>query len=563
MRIGGGSIGGKAHGLVKAAAALYRHVAPESHPGLNVGIPITTVLATDLFDAFMERNSLYKIALSGASDDRIALAFQKADLPVEYLGDLRALVEQTAGQPLAVRSSSLFEDDLTHPFAGIYETKMIPNNDADPNARFRHLVEAVKFVYASTFFSPATSYLRAIDARPEDEKMAVIVQEVVGTRRGERFYPNVSGVFRSYSYYRGGAAKPEEGIVYLALGLGKAIVDGGASWPYSPAHPKARPPVTIGELMKNTQLRFWAVNMGKLAAYDPTRETEYLVEAGLEEADYDNTLRFVASTYDASRDRLVPGVGVDGPRILDFSPLLDLRLWPLNDLIARLMDALQKSAGTAVEVEFAMTMPPDPDEPARFAFLQMRPMMTPKEQIDLPENVEETGNILLASERVMGNGLVDSIRDIVYVRPDRFDSKLTQRIASELDIMNRKLQDASRPYLLIGFGRWGSSDPWLGIPVNWGQIAGAKVIVESTLEGMNVELSQGAHFFHNISSFGVSYFAAHHKSIPGIDWEWLSRQRLVDETDLVRHVELEEPLLVKVDGRTGRGAIWTRAGSTP
>lgn len=557
MRMGDGAFGGKAQGLINARFVLDEELRPEEFPQLDIEIPATTVITTGLFDRFMDRNGLYETALSGASDDRIALAFQKGDMPVEYLGDLRSLAEETAGRPLAVRSSSLLEDALAHPFAGIYETKMIPNNQPDPNARFKNLTEAVKFVYASTFFRAAASYLRAIDKTPQDEKMAVIVQEVIGDRYGERFYPQLSGVCRSYNYYRTGSAKPEEGVVNLALGLGKTIVDGGITWSYSPSHPRARPPfASTGELMKNTQLRFWAVNMGKPLEYDPTKETEYLLEARLEDADYDDSLRFVASTYDASRDRLSPGVGVKGPRVLDFAPILDLGLWPVNSVAKRLLDMFERSVGSAVEIEFAATFPRSGDQKARFAFLQVRPAMVSTERVDLPANMNESANLLLASERVMGNGVVDSLRDVVYVKPDVFESRLTRKIAEELDAVNRALQKTRKHYLLIGFGRWGSSDPWLGIPVNWGQISGAKAIVESTLEGMNVEPSQGTHFFHNIASFRVSYFTVHHESVPGIDWDWLSNQRLAGDTGLVRHVELDDPLLVKVDGRVGQGAIW-------
>jgi hypothetical protein len=557
MRIGDGALGGKALGLVEARTILDAQPPPDAHPKMRIEIPTTTVLTTDLFDAYMDRNRLYETALAGAPDDRLALAFQKGDLPVENLGDLRALAEQTAGHPLAVRSSSLLEDALAHPFAGIYETKMIPNNEADPNTRFSRLVEAVKFVYASTFFRAAAGYLRAIDKSPRDEKMAVIVQEVVGERHGDRFYPHVSGVCRSYNYYRTGPARPEEGVVNLALGLGKTIVDGGISWSYSPAHPRARPPfASMSELLENTQLRFWAINMGRPPAYDPTKETEYLLDAQLGDADYDDSLRYVAATYDAARDRLTPGVGADGPRVLDFSPLLDLELWPVNAAIKHLLETFERATGGAVEIEFAITFPKDAGGAAQFAFLQVRPMLVSKERVDLPENVNETANVLLASDRVMGNGVVDSLRDVVYVKPDRFESRLTPRIAEELDGINRTLHDQGKPYLLIGFGRWGSSDPWLGIPVQWGQISGARVIVEAALEGMNVEPSQGAHFFHNISSFQVSYFTVRHDSAPGVDWRWLATQRTTHETDWVRHVELDEPLLVKVDGRVGRGAIW-------
>jgi len=562
MCIGDGELGGKALGLIGAQSVLGRRPPEGRFAELDIDIPATTVLTTELFDAFMERNGLYETATSGEPDERIAHAFQNGDLPVEHLGDLRSLAEQTAGRPLAVRSSSLLEDALAHPFAGIYETKMIPNNQPDANARFLRLTEAVKFVYASTFFRAAAGYLRAVDKTARDEKMAVIIQEVVGEKHGERFYPHLSGVCRSYNYYRTGAAKPEEGVVNLALGLGKTIVDGGVSWSYSPAHPRIRPPfATINELMKNTQLSFWAVNMGKSPPYDPTKETEYLVEAGLDAADYDDTLRFVASTFDPARDRLSPGTGAKGARVLDFAPLLDLELVPINPALKFLLDSFEDAAGTAVEIEFAMTFPKKSGHAARFAFLQVRPMMVSKEPVDLPPNVKETPGLLLASDRVMGNGVIDSLRDVVYVKPDAFEARRTPQIAEELDDINRKLLQARKPYLLIGFGRWGSSDPWLGIPVNWGQISGAKVIVEATLEGMNIEPSQGAHFFHNISSFLVSYFTVHHSSVTTIDWKWLSEERIAEETDWVRHVELDRPLLVKVDGRSGQGAIWHSDGN--
>jgi len=557
MRIGSGALGGKAQGLVDARSVLDAWPSSERSYDLDVEIPTTTVLTTELFDAFMERNGLYEIALSGASDDRIALAFQKGSLPVEYLGDLRALAEQTAGRPLAVRSSCLLEDALAHPFAGIYATKMIPNNQSDADMRFHRLVEAIKFVYASTFFRDALSYLSAIGKGPRDDKMAVIVQEVVGSRHGDRFYPELSGVCRSYNYYRTGKAKPEEGVVNLALGLGKTIVDGGISWSYSPAHPKARPPfASVGDLMKNTQLRFWAVNMGRPPAYDPTKESEYLLEASLTDADYDDTLRFVASTYDAARDQLSPGVGIKGPRVINFAPILEFEMSPVNAVVSALLELFESRTGSAVEIEFAIAFPQDGEEKGRFAFLQVRPMMVSRERVDIPADVTGTDHLLLSSERVMGNGVIDFLRDIVFVKPDTFESRLTARIADELDAINRELRRVDKQYLLIGFGRWGSSDPWLGIPVNWGQISGAKVIVESTLEDMNVEPSQGAHFFHNISSFRVSYFTVHHESVPGINWTWLAKRKTAGETELVRHVELDAPLLVKVDGRVGRGAIW-------
>ncbi len=558
-RIGQGSVGGKASGLLRIHDILLERLDPATFPSLVVDVPTLTVLSTDLFDAFMDRNRLHEVALSGAPDDRIAAAFQRADLPAELVGDLRALVEQVH-TPLAVRSSSLLEDALYRPFAGVYATKMIPNNQLDADARFRKLVEAVKLVYASTFFAGARSYLRATDHPAGSEKMAVIVQEVVGRRHGDRFYPDLSGVARSYNFYRSGAARPEDGVVNLALGLGKTIVDGGLVWSYSPAHPRAGPPYgSVGELIDQTQVDFWAVRMGKPPEYDPLRETEYLVRAAIGDAEADGTLRRVASTYDPASDRLSPGTGPDGVRVLNFAPILVLEEEPLNDLLRRLLAICEESLGEKVEIEFALAFPTTREQPARFGFLQVRPLVVSHGYVDVTDEDLARQGPLLASESVMGNGTVDDIRDVVYVRPDRFEARRTREVAEQIAALDRVLGEARTPYLLVGFGRWGSSDPWLGIPVEWGHISGAKAIVEATLTSMNVDLSQGSHFFHNISSFGVSYFCVRHDGPHAIDWDWLGRQRVVAETELVRHVRLDEPVVVRVDGRTGRGVIRPRA----
>jgi len=554
-RIGCGAVGGKGAGLLRIHQLLLASLEPGTFPGCAVEIPTLTVVATDMFDAFMERNRLRDAVAEGPPDDRIAGAFQRADLPTELLGDLRALVQQVH-RPLAIRSSSLLEDALYRPFAGVYGTKMIPNNQLDPDARFRRLVEAVKYVYASTFFANARRYVRMTDHRIEDEKMAVLIQEVVGRRHGDRFYPDVSGVARSYNFYRSGHAQPEDGVVSLALGLGKTIVDGGLVWSYSPAWPRAAPPfASAAETLAQTQSEFWAVNMGKPPAYDPIRETEYLLQAGLADAEQDGTLHHVASTYDPASDRLTPGTGRPGPRVVTFAPLLVHEVAPLNAVVRRLLVDSEQALGEKVEIEFALTIGDEAEPVGRFGFLQVRPLVVSQEFVELTDDDLRPAGLLLASDNVMGNGTVRDIRDIVYVRPERFEPRFSRLVAPEVAARNDALVGERRPYLLIGFGRWGSSDPSLGIPVAWGQIGGAKAIVEATLPAMNVDLSQGSHFFHNISSFQVSYFCVRHDGADRLDWDWLARQRAVAETDFVRHVCLDAPLVVKVDGRTGRGVV--------
>jgi hypothetical protein len=554
-RIGTGSVGGKASGLLFIKDILDARLDAAPFKPFDVSVPRLTVITTEVFDQFLDQNRLRELAESGLPDDRLAHAFQRGDLPVSLLGDLRALVEQVH-TPLAVRSSSLLEDALHEPFAGVYATKMIPNNQLDADTRFRRLAEAVKFVYASTFFAGARSYIRMTNHAVAEEKMAVIVQEVVGRRHGARFYPDVAGVGRSYSFYRSGHTRPEDGVVNLALGLGKTIVDGGCSWTYSPAHPKAPAPFgSVRDLLRQTQTEFWAVNMGKPPEYDPTRETEYLLKGSLPDAVADETLRYLVSTYDPQSDRLAVGLRRGGAPVLTFAPLLTLDQLPFNPLVRRLLAICEDALDAAVEIEFAVTLDDERDE-ARFGFLQVRPMVVSDEAIEVPAAPLPGTREIVRSDAVMGNGGIDTIRDVVYVKPERFEARRTPDIARELSALNTALVEAAVPYLLVGYGRWGSSDPWLGIPVAWADINGARAIVEATLPSMRVDLSEGSHFFHNISSFRVSYFSVRHGE-EAIDWAWLAAQETVAETTFVRHVRAREPVRVRVDGRIGRGIIVT------
>lgn len=566
--IGDGAIGGKAKGLGFIKRVLAEACPAGTIPDVAVSIPRLTVVGTDVFAEFMERNGLREIVASGAPDDRIAHAFQKAELPVRIVGDLRALIAEMR-TPLAIRSSSLLEDALSHPFAGTYATKMIPNNQPDVATRFQRLVEAIKFVYASTYFRDAQSYRRAIGESAADERMAVIIQEVVGRRHGDRFYPTVSGVIRTYNFYPTGPARPADGVVHLALGLGKTIVDGGMTWSYCPAYPRHGPPHgSVHELMKNSQTTFWAVHMGPPPPYDPINEAEYLVQGNLADAEYDGVLRRVASTYSAESDRLVLGTGVPGPRVLTFAPLLDLEDVPLNRVIERVAAACKAAVGSDVEIEFAMTLDHPGDSaaggdttarrtgpPHRFGFLQLRPTRVADETVEVGGEELAGPRVLAATECVLGHRLLEDVCDVVYVKPSSFEARHTRAVAAEIEAINQRLADEGRFYVLIGFGRWGSSDPWLGIPVTWPQISAARVIVEATLPDMNVDPSQGSHFFHNLTSFRVPYLTVRHTGPHGIDWGWLDRLPAVQEAAFVRHVRTPAPLCVKVDGHAGRGVI--------
>jgi len=381
-RIGGGAIGGKASGLAFAQRVVNERFPDHLFESIEVSVPRLVVIGTDVFDAFMSRNDLYDIALDDIADDRIANAFQRAEFPAEFAGDLRALIGSVRS-PLAIRSSSMLEDAMYEPFAGVYGTKMTPNNQPDTDTRYKKLVEGIKFVYASTFFREAKAYGSMTGHSPSEEKMAVIIQEVVGRRCDDRFYPTLSGVGRSFNFYAFGHAQPEDGVVDLALGLGKAIVDGGLVWTYCPEYPRANPPFTTSELIKQTQTEFWSVNMGKPPAYDPIHESEYLAKSGLAEAEYDGSLSMLASTYQPQNDRIVMGIGSEGPRVLDFAPILRLSDILLNDLTKILLSTCSEELGAPIEMEFAVTIDPRGKAQPRFGLLQVRPMVVSEEEVEV------------------------------------------------------------------------------------------------------------------------------------------------------------------------------------
>ncbi len=551
-RLGDGEIGGKARGLVDVRQTLAGVVDGGDYPGVELGIPSMTVLTTSLFERFVAENDLEKLSLEDMSDERIAHAFQQGSLPIEHVGDLRALADEVT-QPLAVRSSSLLEDALGRPFAGVYATKMLPVHELSSADRFRRIVEAIKLVWASTWFRSARRYREAAGRSTADERMAVILQEVVGSRHEDRFYPDFSGVARSWNYYPMGGASPDEGIIQLALGLGRTIVDENIGWCFSPRRPLAPPPfASARDRVKVTQSNFWAVNLGNVPSYDPVNELEYLVRGDLKTAEWDGTLSHIASTYDPESDRLVPGVAAAGPRVVDFSPLLEYSEWPFAALLRDVLAAGEESVGAPVECEFAVTFSGDR---LRIGFLQIRPMVIPGGEAEVALGEMDGAETRIRSDHVLGHGTIEGVTDVVYVRPDRYDPARNRETAAELAEFDRRLREAGRPYVLIGFGRWGSSEPWLGIPVTWGDIAGARVIVEAALPGIVVDPSQGSHFFHNLTSFGVPYLFIPDGAGPAIDWEWLDGCQRIDESEHVRHARTDRPLDVRVDGRAGRAVV--------
>lgn len=556
-KIGNGRVGGKAQGLIFIKDVLENNSSLEEFrkEGIKINIPKMVILTTEVFDDFMKENNLFETAYSETSEDsQIGIEFQKASFPVEYIGALRAIVSKI-NNPLAIRSSSLLEDAMFEPFAGIYGTKMIPNNDFDVDFRFHKLIEAVKFVYSSTFFKDAKDYIAATNSSIKDEKMAVIIQEVVGQKYGSKFYPNISGVARSYNFYPFGHSNPEQGVVNLALGLGKTIVDGNASWTYCPEYPNTPPPANSSQyIFEKSQNKFWAINLSKPIDYDPVKETEYLLNNDIYESEKDGTLDYIASTFDYENDRIIADISRPGPRVLNFASILNYGFIPLNEIIKSVLTISRNAYDKAVEIEFAVTYN-SVGKDLRFGFLQVRPMVVSNEEIEITEQDYNSENLFLSCKSSLGNGSINNIYDIVFVKPENFSAQYTPEMVSEIENINKKLLESKTQYLLIGYGRWGSSDSWLGIPVNWGQIAGAKVIVESMLPEMNVELSQGSHFFHNISSFSVLYFSLPYSDIPLIKWDLIKSGEIIADNKFTRHIRLKKALKIKADGKTGKGVI--------
>lgn len=554
-RIGNGSLGGKGRGLAFMGTMVKRY--PRlSREHFAVDIPKTVVIATDKFDEFMEINNLYPIALSDASDDDILKAFEEARLPESLLEDLMALLE-VIHNPVAIRSSSLLEDAHYQPFAGIYKTYMIPRVE-EKETMMRLLRSAIKAVYASVFYADSKAYLTATQNLIDQEKMAIVIQEVVGstyeTPEGALFYPTLSGVARSLNFYPIGDERAEDGTASVAFGLGKYIVDGGQTLRFSPKHPHHILCLSTTDLaLKETQRKFYALDLGNMARTFETDDAFNLKSILVGEAESHGSLRFAASTFDpydaVIRDGLWPG----GRKLITFSNILQHGAFPLSDTISRLLDIGKAEMGRPVEIEFAMNV--EGDE-ARFYLLQIRPIVDNKDTIDEDLTAVRPEDTIVSSTAALGNGLATDVYDVVYVKTAGFRAADNPIIAREVERLNRRLTAEGRPYVLIGPGRWGSSDPWLGIPVKWPHIAGARVIVESGLDNYRIDPSQGTHFFQNLTSFGVGYFTVNPYLKDGVfDEAWLDALPAETETEHLRHVHSPSPFVIKMDGRRSLAVV--------
>ena len=553
-RIGDGSLGGKGRGLAFIGAMVKRYPKLESD-NFAVNIPKTVVICTDIFDEFMETNELYPVALGDADDETILRYFLRASLPSRLIEDLMAFFD-VVKSPIAVRSSSLLEDSHYQPFAGIYYTYMVPKIE-EKYDMLRTVSDAIKAVYASVFYKDSKAYMTATSNLIDQEKMAIVLQEVVGSRYNDHFYPTMSGVARSLNFYPIGNEKAEDGIANIALGLGKYIVDGGQTLRFSPRHPHSILQMsTMDFALRETQTRFYALDLKNMAETFSVDDAFNLVKLGLKDADAEGSLKYIVSTYDPYDQIIRDGYYPGGRKILSFVNILQHDVFPLADTLDQILRIGQQEMGRPVEIEFAVNMDPSDHTRATFYLLQIRPIVDNKEIMDEDLSLVKNEETILSSTSVLGHGIVGDVQDIIYVKTGAFNSSNNQLIAYEIEKMNRSFTDQEKGYVLVGPGRWGSSDSWLGIPVKWPHISNARVIVECGLENYRVDPSQGTHFFQNLTSFGVGYFTVNpFKGDGWFDEAFLNAQPAVEETEYLRHVHFDAPITIKMDGKKSLGVV--------
>lgn len=553
-RIGDGSLGGKGRGLAFIDNMVKRHAEFEEFENASVVIPKTVVLCTDIFDEFMDMNQLYQVALSDADDETILRAFLRAKLPDKLVEDFFAFFD-VVKSPIAIRSSSLLEDSHYQPFAGIYSTYMIPYL-TDKYEMLRMLSDAIKGVYASVYYKDSKSYMQATSNVIDQEKMAVILQEVVGTQYGDRFYPSISGVARSINYYPINDELAEEGTVSLALGLGKYIVDGGLTLRVCPYHPdKVLQTSEMEMALRETQTRFYALDLKNMGQNFSLDDGFNLLKLPVKEAENDGSLNYIASTYDpydmVIRDGIYPG----GRKVITFANILQHDVFPLARILQLVQKYGQGEMRRPVEIEFAVNLNAA-EKKGVFYLLQIRPMVDMKADLNEDLDAIPEDQLLLKSVNSLGQGIMDDIQDVIYVKTEGYSASNNQLIAYDIEKLNKRFLDEGKHYILIGPGRWGSSDTWLGIPVRWPNISAARVIVEAGLTNYRVDPSQGTHFFQNLTSFGVGYFTINAYMNDGLyNQELLNSMPAVEETKYLRWVHFDKPLAVKMNGKKKIGVV--------
>jgi CheY-like chemotaxis protein len=555
-RIGQGSIGGKARGLAFIDSLIKRNQIIDKFEGVKVTIPRTVVLTTEIFDEFMEINQLYRIGLSDRNDEHILMQFLNARLPLRIHEDLLSFIK-VVKNPIAIRSSSLLEDSHYQPFAGVYSTYMIPKSQSEMKT-LESLGNAIKSVYASVFFKSSKAYMSATKNVIDQEKMGIILQEVCGSQYQNYFYPTVSGVARSINFYPIEPEKAEEGIANIAFGLGKYIVDGGIALRFSPQYPKKVLQLSTPQnALKETQKYFYSLDLNQ-DIFNPTiDDSANLHKLTIRQAEEHPSLRHVASTFDLQNQVLRDGMHYKGKRLITFSNILKHDTFPLAEILQTLLETGENEMNNPIEIEFAADLNVPKGQPKIFNFLQIRPIVETDETVNVNLEKVENDNLIISSNSALGNGIVKDVYDFVYVKPDAFNPAKSKEIALEVEKFNDYFIKEDKNYVLVGPGRWGSSDPWLGIPVVWTQISQARLIVESGLKDYRIDPSQGTHFFQNLTSFRVGYFTINPFIKDGFyDVDYLSKQEAVKETDFIRHVRFGSPIKIVIDGKKNLGVVF-------
>jgi hypothetical protein len=557
LKISGGSLGGKARGLAFMSNLLNHprmKKIKEKYENTEIIVPRTAVIGIEEFEHFMEENNFYDFAYKENDKEKLSKKFLSTELSEELHEDLFLFLKQVK-KPIAVRSSSILEDSHSQPFAGIYSTYILPNSHEKIDKRLKQLTDAIKLIYSSTYYADAKSYIKSTNNRIEEEKMGIVIQELVGKNHGDIFYPDFSGVVRSINFFPFAHAKQEDGIAYVALGLGKSIMEGENVLQFSPHYPEIIPQIEkAGFSIKNTQRHFYALDMLNPDKKLYWNETITLKRERINRAEKDGTLEAIGSTYVLEDDLIKDGIYHKGIKFISFAHILKSKVFPLCEIIKDIISMGKEGFGRDVEIEFAVNLSKDSKEKNKFYFLQIRPMITGKENSEIKIKSYEKKELLCKSNNALGNGVFKDIKDIIYVKPESFDSSKTTEIANKIGEINEKLKD---PSIFIGLGRWGTSDPWLGIPVSWNQISNSKVLVEVATDGFNIDPSNGSHFFHNITSLGLAYLTISNKEDDKnfIDWNWLKDLEAIYEDKFIKHIKLKNPLKTIVNGKKGKAII--------
>ena len=557
IKLGTGSLGGKARGVAFMNAMIAKALHTDKYEDVKVKVPRSFVIGSDVFESFIKENNLYSFLSCTPTEEAIAQKFMESALPAAIHENLRVLTQHIKC-PLAVRSSGILEDSRILPFAGIYNTYIVPNSHEDPEVRFKQLLDAVKLVYASVFYASPVQYAQNADIRIEEEKMAVLIQELVGERYGDLYYPAISGVAQSYNYYPYYPLKPEEGTVSLALGLGKIIVEGERVYRFSPAYPKLNPLVSSpDEYQKKSQNSFYAIDLKASANITLRADEGYVYKKLLiSQANKDQSLEYTGSTYSIENDCIYDNVYQPGPKLVTFTPILKYNRLPITQIIKDLLRVGKEAFGTDVEIEFAVNLPKDKSKPKEFNFLQIRPMVVGREAIQV--NLDEPMEAWCFSKRTIGNGFYQSIHDIIFVDPKTFNLQDSVQIANEIGEINKMLFKEGRRCILVGFGRMGTSDRWLGIPLTWEQMSQAMIIVEVDRKDLRPEPSLGSHFFHNLTATNMGYFHIQYDNEDEgmFNWDWLLSLPVLQQTKYVKLVRRDEAFKAKIDGRSFKGIIY-------